>query len=99
MQEILSQLGDLLAVSPSCGAEQRLLTAEDQMFLFEATGMLIVVGSFSAQVNNPFYPILARVLIFFFYFEGKEIIHGAASRKFGLQILTRIGSNWKKFGS
>lgn len=48
METVLSQLADLLAVSPQT-AQDRLISAEDQMFLYEATGMLIVYGNFEPE--------------------------------------------------
>uniref|UniRef100_A0A914XTS0 Exportin-T n=1 Tax=Plectus sambesii TaxID=2011161 RepID=A0A914XTS0_9BILA len=45
VETVLAQLADLLAVNPQVD-QDRLITAEDQMFLYEATGTLIVFGNF-----------------------------------------------------
>lgn len=51
IEEVLKQIADLLDVSAS---EISLVTAEDKLFLYEATGMLIVTGSFTPDQKQQY---------------------------------------------
>lgn len=78
---VLSHLAPLLAPSPGSNC----LTAEDQMFLYEATSTLIVYGPLDVQVKEQYMRELAGSLLEKFI-TGSEHLKGAVPMKTAMEI-------------
>jgi len=52
IEEILSRFGDLLVLNTPDNGLQRLLSNEDQLFVYETAGSLIVTSNFSPEVKS-----------------------------------------------
>lgn len=75
VSQMLFYLQDLLELSPS--STTKLLTAEDQLFLFETIGLLIISGNHSNEVptqNRIYYIIYIQLCVYRYLFKCSLIL-------------------------